>query len=98
MSFQYERENVIHQLHKAECLAWVSVYFDENQQKQIAFCPYCGVMNENSAMVYSHARKHLGITFLCGGCYGKLYKALQHLCNHMKSCCPCIMSRLESSQ
>ena len=98
MSFQYEQEYVIPQLHKAECLARVSVYFDENQQKQIAFCPYCGVMNENSAMAYSHARKHLGMTFLCGGCYSKLYKAPQHLCNHMKSCCPCIMSRLESSQ
>ena len=49
MSFQYEWEYVIHQLHKAECLARVSIYYDENQQKQMAFCPYCGVMNENSA-------------------------------------------------
>ena len=98
MSFQYEREYVIHQLHKAECLARVSVYYDENQRKQIAFCPYCGVMNKNSATAYSHARKHLGITFLCGGCYGKLYKAPQHLSHHMKSCRPCIMNRLEGSR
>ena len=98
LHFQYEREYVIHQLHKAECLSWMSVYFNDNQWKQIAFCPYCGVMNENSAMAYSHARKHLGITFLCGGCYGKLYKALQHLFNHIKSWHPCIMSRQESSQ
>ena len=47
MSFQYEWEYVIHQLHKAECLARVSVYYEENQRKQIVFCPYCGVMNEN---------------------------------------------------
>ena len=93
MPFQYEREYVIHQLHKAECLAQMSIYNDDNQQKQIAFCPYCGVMNENSATAYSHARKHLGITFLCGGCYGMLYKAPQHLFNHMKSCRPCIMSQ-----
>ena len=72
MPFQYEREYVIHQLHKAECLARVSIYYDNNQQKQIAFCPYCGVMNENSATAYSHVRKHLGITFLCGSCYSKL--------------------------
>ena len=98
MPFQYEREYVIHQLHKAECLAQVSVYYDDNQQKQIAFCPYCGVMNENSATAYSHARKHLGITFLCGGCYSKLYKAPQHLFHHMKTCRPCIMNRLEGSQ
>ena len=97
MPFQYEWEYVIHQLHKAECLAWMSVYFDDNQWKQIAFCPYCGVMNVNSATAHSHARKHLGMTFLCGGCYGKLYKALQHLFNHMKTCRPCIMSRPESS-
>ena len=62
MSFQYEREYVIHQFHKVECLAWVSIYYGKNQQKQIAFCPYCGVMNENSATTYSHAKKHLGIT------------------------------------
>ena len=98
MSFQYEREYVIHQLHEAECLAWVSVYYGENQQKQIAFCPYCGVMNENSATAYSHVRKHLGITFLCGGCYGKLYKVPQHLSHHMKSCRPCIMNRPEGSR
>ena len=97
ISFQYEWEYVIHRFHKVECLARMSVYFDDNQWKQIAFCPYCGVMNENSAMAYSHVRKHLGITFLCGGCYGKLHKVPQHLCNHMKSCCPCIMSRSESS-
>ena len=98
MLFQYEQEYVIHQLHKAECLARVSVYYDENQRKQIAFCPYCGVMNENSATTYSHARKHLGITFLCGGCYSKLYKVPQHLFHHMKSCRPCIMNRPEGSR
>ena len=95
MPFQYEREYVIHWLHKVECLARMSVYYDDNQRKQIAFCPYCGVMNENSATAFSHARKHLGITFLCGGCYGKLYKVPQHLFNHMKTCHPCVMSRPE---
>ena len=98
MPFQYEQEYVIHQLRKVECLARMSVYYDDNQRKQIAFCPYCGVMNENSATAYSHVRKHLGITFLCKGCYGKLYKVPQHLFNHMKTCHPCVMSRPESSR
>ena len=31
MLFQYEREYVIHQLHEAECLARVSVYYGKNQ-------------------------------------------------------------------
>ena len=96
--FQYEQEYAIHQFHEADCLSRVFVYYGENQQKQIAFCPYCGVMNENSVTTYSHARKHLGITFLCGGCYGKLYKAPQHLAQHMKSCCPCLMNRPEGSR
>ena len=98
MLFQSEREYVIHQLHEVDCLSRVTVYYGKNQQKQIAFCPYCGVMNENTVTAYSHARKHLGITFLCGGCYGKLYKAPQHLSQHMKSCCPCLMNRPEGSR
>ena len=98
MLFQSEREYVIHKLHEADCLSRVTIYYGKNLRKQIAFCPYCGVMNENTATAYSHARKHLGITFLCGGCYTKLYKAPQHLSQHMKSCHPCLMNRLEGSQ
>ena len=98
MLFQSEREYVIHQLHKADCLSRVTVYYGENQRKQIAFCQYCGVMNENTATAYSHARKHLEITYLCGGCYTKLYKAPQQLSQHMKSCPPCLMNRPEGSR
>ena len=98
MLFQSEQEYVISQFHEANCLSQVTIYYGKNQRKQIAFCPYCGVMNENTATAYSHARKHLGITFLCGGCYGKLYKAPQHLSQHMKSCPPCLMNRPEGSQ
>ena len=42
MLFQSEREYVIHQLHEADCLSRVTIYYGENQRKQIAFCPYCG--------------------------------------------------------
>ena len=86
MLFQSEREYVIHQLHEADCLSRMTIYYGENQRKQLALCLYCGVMNENMATAYSHARKHLGITFLCGGCYSKLYKVPQHLSQHMKTC------------
>ena len=86
MVFQYERENVIHKLHKSESLNQISISYDTNQRKQITFCPYCGVMNENTATALSHVRKHLGIAFLCGGCYGKIYKKPQFLYNHMLSC------------
>ena len=97
MLFQSDREYVIHKLHEEECLSRVTFYYGENLRKQIAFCPYCGVMNENATTAYSHARKHLGITFLCGGCNTKLYKVPQHLSQHMKTCSPCLMSRPEGS-
>ena len=98
MLFRLDREYVIHKLHEEDCLSRVTIYYGENLRKQIAFCPYCGVMNENTATAYSHARKHLGITFLCGGCYTKLYKAPQHLSQHMKTCPPCLMNRPEDSR
>ena len=98
MLFQSDREYVIHKPHEEESLSWVTLYYGKNLRKQIAFCPYCGVMNENATTAYSHMRKHLGITFLCGGCYTKLYKAPQHLSQHMKTCPPCLMNRLEGSQ
>ena len=86
MDFQYEREYAIHKLHKSESLNRISISYDTNQRKQIAFCPYCGVMNENTATALSHVRKHLGIVFLCRGCYSKIYKKPQFLYNHMLSC------------
>ena len=70
----------------------------EEMETFIQFRPYCGVTNENTATAYSHARKHLGITFLFGGCYTKLYKAPQHLSQHMKTCPPCLMNRPEGSR
>ena len=95
MDFQYEQEYVIHKLHKSKSLNRISISYDTNQRKQVTFCPYCGVMNENTAAAHSHARKHLGIAFLCGGCYGKTYKKLQFLYNHMLSCQPTVIHRTE---
>ena len=98
MLFRSDREYVVHKLHEEDCLSRVTIYYGENLRKQIAFCPYCGVTNENTATAYSHTRKHLGITFLCRGCYTKLYKAPQHLSQHMKTCPPCLMNRPEGSR
>ena len=95
MDFQYKWEYVIHKLHKSESLNRISILYDTNQRKQIAFCPYCVVMNENTATALSHARKHLRIAFLCGGCYGKIYKKLQFLYNHMLSCQPTVIHQKE---
>ena len=98
MAFQSENEYVIRQLHGADCLSRITIYYGDGQRKQLAFCPYCGVMYENSATAYSHARKHLGMTFLCRGCYNKIYRAPQHLIQHRRNCSPCLMSKPESSR
>ena len=97
MLFRLDREYVIHKLHKEDCLSRVTIYYGENLRKQIAFCPYCGVTNENTTTTYSHVRKHLRIAFLCGGCYSKLYMVPQYLSQHMKTCPPCLMNRPEGS-
>ena len=49
MLFRSDREYVIHKLHEEDCLSRVTIYYGENLRKQIAFCPYCGVTNENTA-------------------------------------------------
>ena len=85
MDFQYRWEYVIHKLHKSENLNWISILYDTNQRKQITFCPYCGVMNENTATALT-ARKHLRIA------------KLQFLYNHMLSCQPTVIHRKEDSQ
>ena len=95
MDFLYEREYVIHKLHKSESLNRISISYDTSQRKQITFCPYCGLMNKNTATAHGHVRKHLGIAFLCGGCYGKTYKKPQFLYNHMLSCRPTVIHRKE---
>ena len=82
-------------LHRADCLNRVSVNVEGHGRKQIAFCPYCGVMNGNASTGRSHAKKHLGIAYLCGGCYAKIYKRPQALCLHRQSCQPVVIGKKE---
>ena len=93
--FDEERAPIISKLHKVECLNRMSVYPNTNTQKQITFCPYCGVMNENTSTAHSHARKHLGMAYFCGGCYAKVYKRPQVMHLHRQSCEPTMARRKE---
>ena len=86
MQFNTDQEFILPKVHKSECLNQASVHVDAHVRKQIAFCPYCGVMNENSSTGCSHARKHLGLAYLCGGCYTKIYKRPQALYLHRQAC------------
>ena len=82
-------------LHLAECLNRVSVNAEGHSRRQVAFCPYCGITNENASTGRSHAKKHLGIAYLCGGCYAKLYKRPQALCLHRQLCQAVVIAQKE---
>ena len=68
------------------------------RHRQMAFCPYCGVINENYKTALSHVRKHLNLLFVCGGCYSKSFSNGQALHKHMKSQCHSIMAIRDSSR
>ena len=58
----------------------------EGRHRQLAFCPYCGVINENSDTALSHVRKHLDLQFVCGGCFSKSFLNGPALHKHMRTC------------
>ena len=54
--------------------------------RQLTFCLYCGVINENSDTALSHVRKHLDLQFVCGGCFFRSFLNGPALNKHMKAC------------
>ena len=61
------KEFLLCNFHQHRCLVRQSFNI-EGKRRQLAFCPYCGVINENSNTALSHVRKHLDLQFVCGGC------------------------------
>ena len=58
------KEFLLSNFHRHVCL--VRQFFNiEGKRRQLAFCPYCRVINENSDMALSHVRKHLDLQFVC---------------------------------
>ena len=84
-NFRGEKEYIIKELHFPDSLNRVQIGTGEDK-KQVAFYPYCGIMSENKLSSVSHARKHLGTGYLCGGCFLKMYKTPSSLVTHLKSC------------
>ena len=66
--------------------------------RQLAFCPYCGVINQNSDTALSHMRKHLILHFVYGGCYSKSFLNGPALHRHMRTQCPSVMAIRDQSQ
>ena len=81
-----DKEFLLTNFHQHECLVRQSISIG-GRHRQLAFCPYCGVVNENFETTLSHMRKHLKLLFVCGGCYTKSFPHGQALNKHMKSMC-----------
>ena len=79
------KEFLLCNFHQHGCLMRQSFNI-EGKRRQLAFCPYCGVINENSNMALSHMRKHLDLQFVCGGCFSRSFLNGSALNRHMKTC------------
>ena len=80
-----DKEFLLCNFHQHECLVRQSFNL-EGRRRQLAFCPYCGVINENSDMALSHVRKHLDLQFVYGGCFSRSFLNGPALNKHMKTC------------
>ena len=86
-----DREFLLMNFHQPSCLGRQSLTIG-GRRRQLAFCPYCGVINENGKTTLSHMRKHLDLLFVCGGCYSRSFPNGQALHKHMKTQCHSIMA------
>ena len=84
-----DKEFLLCNFHCHQCLMRQSFNL-EGRCRQLAFCPYCGVINENSDTALSHVRKHLDLQFVCGGYYSKSFLNGPALNKHMRTQCPSV--------
>ena len=92
-----DKEFLLCNFHHQQCLVRQSFNL-KGRCRQLAFCPYCGVINENSDMALSHMRKHLDLRFICGGCYSKSFLNGLALNKHMRTRCPSVSAIRNRSQ
>ena len=81
-----DKEFLLTNFHRHECLVRQSITIG-GKCRQLVFCPYCGVVNENSKTALSHVRKHLDLLFVCGGCHAKSFPHGQALNKHLRTMC-----------
>ena len=80
-----DKEFLLCNFHRHGCLVRQSFNL-EGKRRQLAFCPYCRVINKNSDTALSHVRKHLDLQFVCGGCFSRSFLNGLALNKHMKTC------------
>ena len=92
-----DKDFLLSNFHHHQCL--MRQLFNLNgRHRQLAFCPYCGVINENSDTALSHMRKHLDLQFICGGCYSKSFLNGPALNKHMRTQCPSVTAIRDRSK
>ena len=89
-----DREFLLTNFHRHGCLVRQSLTVGD-RWRQLAFCPYCGIINENANTAFSHVCKHLDLFFVCGGCHAKSYVNGQALQRHMTYQCISAMAILD---
>ena len=92
-----DKEFLLSNFHRHVCLMRQSFNI-EGKHRQLAFCPYCRVINENSDMALSHVRKHLHLQFVCGGCFSRSFFNGPALHRHMRTCASVAAIRDRSQQ
>ena len=92
-----DKEFLLTNFHQHECLVRQSISIG-GRSRQLAFCPYCGVVNENSKTTLSHMRKHLDLLFVCGGCYAKSFPHGQALNRHTRILCHSVSAIREKTR
>ena len=92
-----DKEFLLCNFHRHGCLVKQSFNL-EGRRRQLAFCPYCGVINENSDTALSHVRKHLDLQFVCGGCFSRSFLNGPALNKRMKTCASVTAIRDRSNQ
>ena len=80
-----DKEFLLCNFHHHPCLVRQSFNL-KGRCRQLSFCPYCRVINENSSTALSHVRKHLDLQFVCGGCFFRSFLNGPALNKHMKAC------------
>ena len=79
-----DKEFLLSNFHRHVCLVRQSFNI-EGRCRQLAFCPYCRVINENSDTAISHVRKHLNLQFVYGGSFSKSFLNGPALHRHMRT-------------
>ena len=88
-----DKEFMLTSFHVRGCLRRASLMIS-GKRRQVAFCPYCGVTNDNAETGLNHVRKHLDVMLVCGGCHTKSVCLGQALQKHMKDNCPAVLAIL----